>query len=889
MKHRRTARRAVLAGLAVVSLAAAANARPTVLWHSSKAVPDQTVMLFGDRLGEDTRVVAWHAPDEAPDTPVETPRLPGNGTRLEVRGRSRSDCLMVGLPDDFGPGVYALQVTSAGGASGLVYLNRPQATWWLGDQPEGVSPGASIRLFGQHLLLTLVGETPRRSDALPDGHMGKAVLTDAKGTVHNLTLENVDKYTLTARLPASAAVGSATVHVHNGHGGRWGWSEALPVEVRVAEPWPTTRYNVRELGAAGDGQADDTESLRAALRRAERNGGGIVTIPRGTYKITGSLTVPARTVVRGEGRDTTRLYVPKETPEFNAVFAGDADFAIEHLWLTAQTPRRLIAAPDQEPLYRMPIGHPPAEFWTRRHVNPRGPARNVRLFDLRLHHLRYAHRVGSADKDPRRPESSGPSTVITYGPYVDIQKCEIVSSGMPVRAMDAYRSRIMDNVLHTGRNGWYSLSRCRETCFEGNRIVGHDLEASYGGYNGKQIAQVYIADNTFGGGFGGERESLTFDAPGAYLWQSVEIVKTATAGEVVVRPSEGKTWERYSLAGLGCLVIKGTGLGQMRQIVSHTADTLVLDRPWDVVPEPGSAVALWPYRTQVVVYRNRSEDTSVGVQLWAGGHDFVVDSNTSVRTSGMYGTATHFVFQGMQQFLHCFFTQWLNNTIDQGYIYQQGPFDYATLGLINRLSDRGPAPEATPILANVIRGNAVSDGARIGLFHYGANYTRPIVGAALSGLSPFAEPPGRATLIEGNTVTHASVGIEVQAFFEDTLVRDNACSEVEGPGQGRAAGPGGREGHTGRPAAGAAGTRRADPLVPLRGTQTGRCSEERDRRRLPRSRGGTRESGGGLLRQGHASGRAQLSPGRSYRRCRGSCPAELASLHADLLGQAGRC
>lgn len=758
--------------LLFVSLSATgrAEAAPIVLWHSAPVAPGQTVLLFGEGFTENASAAVWTTGRGAPDWPGPLPPLPtGPGQPLEIRGRSRSDCLMVGLPAGSAPAVYLLRVAADGKVSEPLLLNRPRLEWWLGDQPEAVSPGGTLRLFGRQLRLTDPGKSLRKEEATPAGFRGKAVLVDAGGRRHALPISNADLYSLTASVPPGVTPGPARAYVHNGYGGPWGWSE--PLLVRVAPPvrWPTTVYNVRDLGAAGDGYRDDTAPLRAALAKAEEGGGGVVLLPRGTYKVAGQLTVPPRTVVRGEGPEATWLYVPQATPEFNSVFAGSGDFALEDFWLTAQTPRRLIAAPDQPSLYNMPWGSPPArDTW----------ARNVRLRNLRLHHLRYAHRVGPASDDPRRLETTGPSTVALCGANMQMEGCNIVSSGMPLVLMNSSRSRIANNVLGVGRAGWYGIWSCRELCFEGNEIVGRDLEASYGGFNGDEVTRVYCADNRFHGSYGCEREAITFDTPGRHPW--VGPVAKATANTLTAANLD-KPWVEQSLVGLGCLIIKGKGTGQIRQIVDNSGDTVTLDRPWEILPDETSAAAIRPYRTQVILYRNHTEDTSVGVQLWAGGHDFVIDGNTSVRTGGLWGCANHYQAWGQDLFLPLFFTQWLNNRIEQGFIYEQGPDLFATLGLFSMRTGKGASVDATPMLANVIRGNTVADQTRVGLFYYGRGPAGAVLGAAMLTGSPFGEPPGRATLIEDNAITNSPVGVEIQPYFTDTLVRSTRYQQVAQP------------------------------------------------------------------------------------------------------------
>ncbi|MBN2473951.1 MAG: hypothetical protein JXB62_05055 [Pirellulales bacterium] len=57
--------------------------------------------------------------------------------------------------------------------------------------------------------------------------------------------------------------------------------------------------NVRDFGAVGDGETDDTAAFQRALDSVGNAGGGTVQAPRGAYFFAGHLTVPAGVTLRG--------------------------------------------------------------------------------------------------------------------------------------------------------------------------------------------------------------------------------------------------------------------------------------------------------------------------------------------------------------------------------------------------------------------------------------------------------------------------------------------------------------------------------------------------------------------------------------------------------------
>ena len=748
---------ALAAGALIPSLSSsgapsAPQGGPTVFWTADPVGPGQTLLLFGDGLGGAT-VSGARLADDPPNFPSPKVDPPTGSEKIEL-AQSNNECLKATIPAAWRPGLYAVWVDQI---NKPIYVNRAQPWWLLGESAKRVAPGGELRVFGKNFRLEPGAGNSQATAVIRDGH----------GTHHRAEVVAANPYALTLRIPHDAAEGAAEVYVHNGYGGAHGWSAPLAFEIGHATPWPTTVYNVRELGAHGDALTDDTEVLRAALAKCRDNGGGVVYLPRGVYRITGQLTLPPRTVLRGEKREVVWLCVPVKTPEMNTVLAGSGEFGVEDLSIVAQTPLRMITAPDVSSMYTgyKPWGEPGDAH-----------ADDIFLRRLRIHHLRYAHRLGEAKEDPRRLEDAGPSTVALAGVRLEVSDCEIVSPGMPIIIHGTRHSRIVRNDLRTGRNGWYGMWGAAETVFEGNTIQGQDLEASYGGFanygrgSGNDVARLYIAENRYLDGYGDEREAITFDTPGRYPW-----VGQVHAGDGTSLSGADADWNE-DFAGLACLIVAGKGLGQHRRIVSNDHSRLVVDAPWDVIPDATSVAAVRPFRRDVVLYRNHSQDSSVGVQLWSGGYNFIIDHNTAVRTGGLWGTAAQYSEKEPDSrfFLPCYFTQWLGNDIRESFIYEQGPEEdnSATLGLYVRDAPAG-AEAGILVVGNVIRGNRVSDNTRIGLFYYGADAR-----TAAQKVIGHRPPVGRDTIIEENTISDSPVGLDLAPGFADTLVRNNQFQNV---------------------------------------------------------------------------------------------------------------
>lgn len=80
--------------------------------------------------------------------------------------------------------------------------------------------------------------------------------------------------------------------------------------------------SVKEFGAKGNGEHDDTASVQKAIDRVSKSGGGIVLLPIGNYKITKTLKVPERVVLYGEGHSDQSTKITYTGKEYAIVTSG---------------------------------------------------------------------------------------------------------------------------------------------------------------------------------------------------------------------------------------------------------------------------------------------------------------------------------------------------------------------------------------------------------------------------------------------------------------------------------------------------------------------------------------------------------------------------------------
>ena len=311
------------AALPVLLVGRTALAAPEVA-RVMRAPDSDTVLIFGEgfREGETevlmglSEVVWWPDQDTALIEAITTsgsrlpevaplPAMPPEGTPAARILQMDSQVIVAAAPQG-----WALWVRVGNETSRPVRVGLPEL-WWA--HPDVVAPGQDFRVFGRALY-----SNPYRPVSytflVPEGG-GQPLPVPVGPARHRF-------YDLALRVPVDTAPGTYRLYLHNGAGGQCGWSEPVTLRVAPPEPAPERVFNAHDHGAKGDGLADDTDALLAALQAAADAGGGTVTLPPGTYVVRTSLMPAEGVTLQGAGQSLTTLTVSERYG-----FAGRSDRA----------------------------------------------------------------------------------------------------------------------------------------------------------------------------------------------------------------------------------------------------------------------------------------------------------------------------------------------------------------------------------------------------------------------------------------------------------------------------------------------------------------------------------------------------------------------------------
>ena len=658
--------------LACVLRAAPALAQPVLFWVSDPVDPGDGVLLTGSDLDSVTAIsIAGLADASASQTVARLQQTPHSVKFI--------------VPVDMPPGAWRVTLESAEGRIQQV-LNQPTVAWVQGDRGGAAQAGGWLRVFGRNIA--------RRDGA-------RLTLTPAMaGADIILNPTQSDLWSAAFQLPAELPLGVYSASMFNGDAEQPP-SQRLSVEIVAPAVGPQTRLDARSFGAKGDGAADDSAAIDAALRAASAAGGGDVLLPAGQYLVTRELKIPAGVRLRGAATDRTSLLWPDFASSPPSLISGARGFAVEDLTLFASQHAEIIT------------GGLDGEA-------PLPDAADIRVARVRIRASAFRGLLTPAETAARmaalkRPSGIPPFAIRLAGRHVEIIDCDVIASGGSFQVQHADGALITGNRFGSGRLGGYFITGSQRVIFENNLVFSADLQSTGGGINtlgaNAPLSQnIYVHANTFTSLLGGDREAMTTDGPRGYYY-----------GRVV---RDGVRWRLTSplpqrfLAGewLGAavFVVAGAGEGQWAEVAGlkgvpgRDPLALTLDRELKVALDDTSQISVSPMQRNYLIVGNNFEDTGVAFQTYGTGLDHVIAGNVARRTGGffLYGGDYH-------HFQPNWRIQILGNSLSGGNVYRAGP-NHAIFSGPGRIAVTGGQDKDLPDLpaltqSVIVRGNSLGD------------------------------------------------------------------------------------------------------------------------------------------------------------------------------------
>jgi len=579
------------------------------------------------------------------------------------------------LPEDIAAwSMYVLWPRNGEHRGRPVAINRTEG-WWIG--PDRAVAGQSVALYGRNLARSN-GTTESFIYLQPVGGQGQWIRPNS-----------VNPYRVEFTVPALPA-GAYEAWVHNGHGGRFGWSGPFRLTITAQTQWAAQSeriVNVRQFGAKGDGTSDDSAAVEAALKAAASMAPSTVLFPAGTYAVRRSLDVPANVRWLGEDRERSvlKLVVPLSR-------IGGHGFLHSREAADNASFERIAIVADRQ-----------IDQWPHAMIFLQG--QNIRFSHARL-------------------SSWGAQSLEISSQGLFIEDTDVVGSGTFISSSSqVFVSRSTFRMTDDGESGVAAWGG-RDLAFLDNEVMNADESRS----DGHGIGRLFVTQGHFGSTrnmyFSGNRtrNSAPRDCEKVDCNKGEQIIFEFGAvnlqGRATAVSSDRISFDsldtQETAGGKDVIVVGGRGVGQRRRIIAVEGNTAILDRPWNIQPDTTTSLFfVTAIAERAVVYGNtfegrdthsKHDSNSTAVLVWGLCYDMVIDNNQISRMRhGLMVAATSGTAQDSVS--APFFTLVVNNRIRDG---NNGIYTGLTFGFDTH-------PGVYGGFGNVFRRNAIASMSRFGI------------------------------------------------------------------------------------------------------------------------------------------------------------------------------
>ena len=462
------------------------------------------------------------------------------------------------------------------------------------------------------------------------------------------------------------------------------------------------RINVRDHSAIGDGKADDTVAIQAAIDAVKKAGGGGVYFPNGNYKAT-EIRLPAGVVLLGESRENTVLS-----------FAGTTNINFIQCKNDGSKNGRIGIA-------NLKIG---IDMNNPNQVFPNffiwfGTGNTADRIFLKSINIDYPF--------VKRP-NKGNAILISAEKYVLMNGVNAKGYGPYTLGSINRYSEFSDGDYLMGQLGVVAITENMYTVIERNRIAHVDPDNVIGNSRGiETISYSYVAENHIENSAtrNNASEQVMLEPRKGYQ-KMYGAVTSATSNTVTVNPrqeNDGKLWGDATYGanstwdvsvanaayptGWYISIIDGRGLGQYRKLVSGNGTTFTIEKPWDAIPDSTSKFLVFLPAVNSVIYKNTMKTATNAILLYNNALDVVVADNVSDDTLGVVLDVFNIGLKA-DDVKHCigFFNRFSRNTVTGSSVARRRG---AGIGVLYQINNGWATNSNTVIYAYGIYGLDIKD------------------------------------------------------------------------------------------------------------------------------------------------------------------------------------
>lgn len=726
-------------------------------WHET-VKPNESFTLTGSRftsrtgadLGTDTTVWVW----------ARTSSSAGVLRQARV-WQVRENSLMATLPDDVPFGMYLVWVENSVGVSGPVCINKTAAQW-LGPLGNIVQAGNKKRVFGRNISYNHGTDTSYVFIQPASG-----------GAMISCPTNSANPYMVEFTVPVGTPDGNYKVYAHNGQGGVYGWSDGL--DLVVQPDWVRDTYETNLSPSGGD----DTSAIQSAINTlTARAAGGTVRLSAGTFKTYSMITLKAKVRLLGAGMDSTTIELRQNTAQGGYFMIADSNITVEGVALKgcisnspAQPTGGHFAMPYPAPaidsfkLINTRVTSEDGVFcfyggWGEYRTEMSGcefyRAVSAGWADGWIHDCKlYGGPFGvwppitpGYTGETEAAYNMGTNAVLEYS-HVETKNWPMNVDGnqnyteflsYPQFAYKPWAKRIALVQNYPLAHNYIAYLTSKDVAIQDNKgemILFHGMPAQW---LGNVISMDGLTMNL-------RTDGTVNGQTGIFLPDYTNPSSGVTGGSTV--PDAHPSY--IGLNGSGAIIISGTGLGQQRTIVSHTATSITIDRPWRTAPDSTSVILITPLYVDNTIYSNDLNAFPINY-----GPDMGATANTGVDFDGnswncaVEGNSSHRTNSARCTFANGGPTYWCtmrDETATENYTY-------------GYRADRGDLnPMGMVLLGNAFRNCSSIAGGQTSIWGEGCIFENMnlvgVTGYILPGTYPTGAWPQGSTIFRNGAVTVA--------------------------------------------------------------------------------------------------------------------------------------